>query len=110
MGQVAAWLGGGALLGVVFVLIQYQEWLSKPFSLSSSAYGSLYFVITGFHLAHVMVGIAILVVLTVWTLLGYFDAERNAAVSIGAIYWHFVDAVWLTIFATFYITPYLGIG
>jgi heme/copper-type cytochrome/quinol oxidase subunit 3 len=40
--------------------------------------------------------------------LGYFGPVRHSYVSIGAIYWHFVDAVWLAVFFTFYITPYLG--
>ena len=43
----------------------------------------------------------------VWNQLGYFDRERHAAIANAAIYWHFVDAVWVTIFFTFYITPYL---
>jgi hypothetical protein len=42
--------------------------------------------------------------------LSYFNRIRSAAVSIGAIYWHFVDAVWLVPFFTFYITPRLGLG
>ncbi|MYZ49563.1 cytochrome c oxidase subunit 3 [Propylenella binzhouense] len=98
----------GSVLGAVFVGIQYLEWLDKPFVLSADSYSSLYFTITGFHMAHVAVGVLILVVLLAWSVLGYFDRVRHAAVSIGAIYWHFVDAVWLAIFFTFYVTPYLG--
>lgn len=50
----------------------------------------------------------VLATLFVWSLFGYFDARRHAPVAIGAIYWHFVDAVWLAVFFTIYVTPYLG--
>jgi heme/copper-type cytochrome/quinol oxidase subunit 3 len=59
---------------------------------------------------HVIAGILILATLTLWSALGYFDRRRSAAVSIGTIYWHFVDAVWLVVFFTFYITPRLNVG
>jgi heme/copper-type cytochrome/quinol oxidase subunit 3 len=59
-------------------------------------------------MAHVAIGLLVLAALFVWSLLGYFDIGRHAPVSIGAVYWHFVDAVWLTLFFTFYITPRLG--
>ena len=97
----------GILLGVIFVCVQLLEWRSKTFSLSSGLYGSIYFVTTGFHMAHVVVGLLMLLAVLGWSLLGYFNSRRNAAVLIVAIYWHFVDAVWLTVFCTFYLTPYL---
>jgi len=98
----------GLVLGALFVGIQFEEWMSKPFRLSSHAYGSLYFTVTGFHMAHVAAGLLVLAAVLLWSLLGYFDRQRMAPVSIGAIYWHFVDAVWLTVFFTFYVTPYLS--
>jgi cytochrome c oxidase subunit 3 len=102
-------LGLGALLGLVFLVIQYFEWAQKPFTLSSTPYSSLYFVITGFHMAHVVVGVAMLAALTFWSSRGYFNRLRYAHVHIGALYWHFVDAVWLCVFFTFYLTPLLGL-
>ena len=98
----------GLALGVVFVGIQLREWMDKPFGLASHSYGSLYFTVTGFHMAHVLVGLLVLGALLLWSALGYFDRARMAPVSIGAIYWHFVDAVWLTVFFTFYVTPHLS--
>jgi len=103
-------LAAGVVLGIVFVVIQSMEWMSKPFGISSSSYGSLYFTITGFHMAHVVAGIFILASLTLWSALGYFDRTRSSTVHIGVIYWHFVDAVWLFIFFTIYVTPRLGLG
>lgn len=109
-GQVAAGFGIAFVLGAIFVGVQLVEWAEKPFTFATSAYSSLYFTVTGFHMAHVAAGLIMLAALFVWTLLGYFDRARNAPISIGAIYWHFVDAVWLAVFLTFYVTPYLGLG
>jgi heme/copper-type cytochrome/quinol oxidase subunit 3 len=102
-------LGLGAVLGLVFLIIQYFEWAQKPFGLSSSPYSSLYFTITGFHMAHVVVGFLMLLALTYWSWRGYFNRVRYAHIHIGALYWHFVDAVWLAVFFTFYLTPLLGL-
>lgn len=101
-------LAAGLILGVVFMIVQALEWREKAFTLASSSYGSSFFVTTGFHMAHVAAGVLMLAAVLAWSLLGYFDARRHAALSIAAVYWHFVDLVWLTIFFTFYVTPHLG--
>ena len=101
--------GAGAVLGTIFAVIQYFEWAQKPFTLSSSGYGSLYFTITGFHMAHVIVGVIMLWALCAWSLMGYFNRVRYVHIHIGALYWHFVDAVWLVVFFTFYLTPLMGL-
>lgn len=101
-------LATAVALGIVFMALQGVEWHNKPFTLTSGAYGSLYFTITGFHMAHVLVGLLILATLLLWTGLGYIGGERYAPVTIGAVYWHFVDVVWLAVFFTFYVVPYLG--
>lgn len=105
---LAIGLLAGIVLGAAFVGIQYLEWAGKPFGIASNSYGSLYFTITGFHMAHVVVGLVMLAVMLIWSLLGYFDPVRHAPITIGAAYWHFVDAVWLAVFFTFYVTPRLG--
>lgn len=97
------------LLGAVFLAVQYLEWAEKPYRLASTPYSSLYFVVTGFHMAHVVVGVAMLAMLTLWSALGYFNRLRYAHIHIGALYWHFVDAVWLAVFFTFYVTPFMGL-
>lgn len=94
-------------LGVCFVAIQLNEWSKATYSMASDLYGTLYFTITGFHLLHVVVGLVILMALLLWMALGYFDHRRYAAVTIGGLYWHFVDAVWLFVFTSLYLTPYL---
>jgi len=95
------------ILGIGFVVIQLNEWSKLTYDMTSNLYGSLYFTITGFHMLHVIVGLVILMVLLLWLALGYFDHRRYAAVTIGGLYWHFVDAVWLFVFTTLYLTPYL---
>jgi len=101
-------LGIAAVLGMAFLVVQYFEWAQKPFGLASSTYSSLYFTITGFHMAHVVVGVLVLWALFFWSAKGYFNRVRYAHIHIGGLYWHFVDAVWLAVFFTFYITPLLG--
>ena len=102
-------LGIAAVLGMIFLVVQYFEWAAKPFALASSSYSSLYFVVTGFHMAHVVVGVIMLWALFAWSAMGYFNRIRYAHIHIGGLYWHFVDAVWIAVFFTFYITPYLGL-
>jgi len=107
--RLVAGLGIGAMLGLIFLVIQGFEWADKPFGLSSTPYSSLYFVVTGFHMAHVVVGVLMLLALTFWSWRGLFNSRRFAHIHIGALYWHFVDAVWIAVFFTFYVTPLLGL-
>jgi len=106
-GQLLAGLGMTIVLGIIFVAVQMYEWSTRPFTLTSDAYGSFYFTITGFHMAHVVVGVAILAVIFAWSAAGDYTPRRHEPVVIGSTYWHFVDVVWLVVFATFYIAPYL---
>jgi cytochrome c oxidase subunit III len=106
-GMGVTMIGIAIALGVVFVGVQLKEWKDHPYGLTSNLYGSLYFTITGFHMMHVLVGLIVLAFLLMWTALGYFDRERSAALTIGGLYWHFVDVVWLFIFATLYLSPYV---
>ena len=95
------------VMGSAFAVIQLHEWRSKTYGPTTNQYGSVYFTVTGFHLAHVFIGLLILVSLTFWITRGMLDHRRHAALTIGAMYWHFVDAVWLFVFTTFYLTPYI---
>ena len=96
------------VLGIAFLGLQAKEWIDKPFTISSSVYGSLFFTIEGFHGAHVLIGLLTLGLLMLWTARDYFGERRHAVVSIGVLYWHFVTAVWIAVFSTFYISPYLS--
>lgn len=109
-GHFVLGFGAAIVLGAVFVAVQLLEWRNKRLTLSSSAWSSHYFTITGFHMAHVVLGLVGLTTVMVWGLLGYFGPRRHTGVMAAALYWHFVDAVWLAVFSTFYIAPYLGAG
>lgn len=102
-----AWLCAAIVAGIVFVGVQLHEWQGKAYGLGSHVYGSLYFTITGFHLLHVVVGLIVLAFLALWCMLGYQDKRWHAALGIGALYWHFVDAVWLAVFSALYLSPYV---
>jgi cytochrome c oxidase subunit III len=109
-GKALLGLGGAFVMGVIFVAVQGEEWAAKPFGLGTSSYSSLYFVTTGFHMAHVVVGLGVLAALFLWTALDYFSPRRRLTISAGVLYWHFVDVVWLFVFFTYYVSPYLGFG
>ena len=98
-------LGVTILMGAGFVAVQVLEWSNKPFALTTSAYGSAYFSLTGLHMAHVAAGLIALLVIFLWSVLGRFSPERHEHVSLAALYWHFVDAVWLTVFTVVYLVP-----
>lgn len=105
--QLIIGLAAALVLGTIFVVVQLFEWRAQTFALRTSQYGSLFYTITGFHMAHVIVGLLVLATLLLWSSLGHFSAKRSAPILIGGAYWHFVDAVWLAVFFTFYVTPYL---
>ncbi len=106
--ELIAGIAVALILGTAFVVLQAIEWRQKSFSVSSSTYSSMYFTVCGFHMAHLVAGILILLMVLIWSTLGYFDRWRNAPVLIGNAYWHFVLAVWLAVFLTFYVAPYWG--
>jgi heme/copper-type cytochrome/quinol oxidase subunit 3 len=107
-GQALAGFGLAFIMGAVFAGVQWFEWHTKAYDLGTSSYSSLYFVTTGVHIAHVLVGLIILAALFLWTALDYFSPRRRLVVSAGVLYWHFVDLVWVFVFTTYYLTPYLG--
>ena len=94
-------------LGAIFLVLQGVEYSREPLSPTHDAYGSLFFTITGFHGAHVLVGLVMLTVALVRAVRGHFDAAHREAVTNVALYWHFVDVVWLFVFASLYVTPHL---
>jgi heme/copper-type cytochrome/quinol oxidase subunit 3 len=107
VGRLSAGFALTFVLGVSFLLLQGTEYAARNASWTASAYDSLFVTITGFHGAHVAVGLLMNLFIQVRAWLGHFDRERHAAVSNAALYWHFVDAVWLTILASLYLSPRL---
>lgn len=102
-----AGLGTGLVFGLGFLAAQIWEWTSKTFTVTSGPYGSVFFTITGAHVLHALVGVVALGFVLLWTALGWVDRVRSASVTNTALYWYFVAVLWLVIFVTLDITPYL---
>ena len=96
------------VLAAAFVVLQSLDWSDKPFSLATDTYSSLYFTITGLHLVHLVAGLIMVAAVLLWSFLGYFGLLRHAPIPATALYWYFVTVIWLALFFTIYITPYLG--
>jgi cytochrome c oxidase subunit III len=101
-------LAATALLGCAFILLGLLDWSEKPFRLSSDAYASIYFMITGIHLAHTAIGVLMAAAVAVWSGIGSFGPVRHAPIKVAALYWYFLGATWAALFFVLYITPYLG--
>ena len=92
---LSRWLLPTVLLGAVFISIQLFEYHSNGFGPSTNIYGSDFYTLTGFHGAHVTVGILILLVCYFRSLRGDFTAEKHFGLTAAEMYWHFVDVVWI---------------
>ena len=90
------------VLGVVFVSLQIHEYAEAAFSIRDGIYGATFYMLTGFHGFHVMLGAAMLTVILFRSIVGHFDAHRHFAFEAVAWYWHFVDVVWLGLFVFVY--------
>lgn len=107
-GRLRLGLSVTLVLGIVFLALQALEYSHKTFTPATSAYGSLFFTITGFHGAHVFAGLLMNIVVQIWAWRGQFTARHHLAVSNVVLYWHFVDVVWIVVFVSLYLTPRLG--
>ena len=96
------WLLVTVVLGLLFLSNQAFEYATVDFSLSSHAYGSMFFLMTGFHGLHVLAGIGVMLAV-VWVVSGRSKASLDQTVMATSYYWHFVDVVWVAMFATIYL-------
>jgi cytochrome c oxidase subunit 3 len=90
-------------LGVVFLLTQVREYSRVGFSPADGAFGTIFYGLTGLHGAHVFVGLTLLTFATIRAFRGHFSSEHHHGVEIPGIYWHFVDVMWIVVYATIYI-------
>ncbi len=94
------------LLGIVFLCVQGYEYFHAysdlNLKLSSGVYGSTFFMLTGFHGFHVLVGMLMLLFITLRLMKGHFTSERHFGFEGAAWYWHFVDVVWLGLYILVY--------
>jgi cytochrome c oxidase subunit 3 len=95
------------ILGILFTSCQAYEYVHAGFSYAGHSYGSTFFMATGFHGAHVIIGTLFLTVCLLRALAGDFTPQQHFGFEAAAWYWHFVDVVWLFLFMCIYV---LGAG
>ncbi len=91
------------VLGVLFTAVQAYEYTHAPFGFKDSIYGATFFMATGFHGFHVLVGTIFLLVCLLRALQRRLHPEQHFGFEAAAWYWHFVDVVWLFLFFSIYI-------
>jgi len=90
-------------LGVLFTFFQAYEYSHAAFGFAGNIYGATFFMATGFHGFHVVIGTIFLAICLIRTYKGHFTPEQHVGFEAAAWYWHFVDVVWLFLFASVYI-------
>ena len=91
------------ILGALFTAVQAYEYLHAPFGFSGSIYGATFFMATGFHGFHVLIGTIFLLVCLIRAFKGHFTPQHHIGFEFAAWYWHFVDVVWLFLFCCIYV-------
>jgi cytochrome c oxidase subunit 3/cytochrome o ubiquinol oxidase subunit 3 len=102
------WLFATAFLGMTFIggqIYEFTTFYEEGLTLAQSPFGSSFFVLTGFHGAHVTVGILMLLCLAGMSMAGRIPREEARKVEMVGLYWHFVDIVWIIIFTVIYLIP-----
>jgi heme/copper-type cytochrome/quinol oxidase subunit 3 len=110
--RMAIWVAVTILLGITFLVGQGIEWaklITEGTTISRNLFTTTFFTLTGFHGAHVIIGLIILGTVLGLTLAGEFPGPKSAGVDVASMYWHFVDAVWVVIYALIYLTIVFGV-
>jgi heme/copper-type cytochrome/quinol oxidase subunit 3 len=103
------WLLATALLGTSFIggqIYEFTTFIDEGMTLGSNPASSAFFMLTGFHGAHVTGGIFMLLSLVGLSLAGKMDTQDARKVELVGLYWHFVDIVWIVIFTVVYLIPH----
>lgn len=90
------------ILGVYFTILQAYEYFEAPFTIADSIYGSTFFMATGFHGLHVIIGTLFLFICLIRHLNNHFSRNHHFGFEAAAWYWHFVDVVWLFLYISIY--------
>nr|QOJ46167.1 cytochrome c oxidase subunit 3 [Pedicinus obtusus] len=95
-------LGLTSLLGVIFLVLQGFEYYECSFTMADGVYGAVFFMMTGFHGLHVIVGTVFILSMLFRMFMGHFSENHHLGFEMAAWYWHFVDVVWLLLFICLY--------
>jgi heme/copper-type cytochrome/quinol oxidase subunit 3 len=105
------WLFLTILLGTIFLVgqgFEYAHLISENITISQGLFGSTFFTLTGFHGLHVFIGLLLLLLLFALALFGRKHEPTQIGLQSIALYWHFVDAVWVVVFSVVYLWRYVG--
>lgn len=106
--QARLWLLATALQGTVFLGGQFYEFnlfVDQGLTITTSVFGTSFFVLTGFHGTHVAIGVFMLLTLVGASYMGRLQPRHDLTVELVGLYWHFVDIVWIVIFTVVYLIP-----
>ena len=101
--KVLRWLTITMLLGTAFIVHSAYEWYELPFRFDSSAFSSIFFLLTGFHGLHVIGGLVLMAVVAWVVLTPGSRVPMGQSVRVTSYYWHFVDVVWVILYLTVYV-------
>jgi len=90
------------ILGIYFTILQAYEYFEAPFTIADRIYGSTFFIATGFHGLHVIIGTIFLLICLIRHLNNHFSSNHHFGFEAAAWYWHFVDVVWLFLYISIY--------
>uniref|UniRef100_A0AAU7YTQ2 Cytochrome c oxidase subunit 3 n=1 Tax=Cheilosia bombiformis TaxID=3103807 RepID=A0AAU7YTQ2_9MUSC len=90
------------LLGIYFSMLQLYEYMEAPFTIADAIYGSIFFMATGFHGLHVLIGTMFLLICLIRHFNNHFSKNHHFGFEAAAWYWHFVDIVWLFLYISIY--------
>ena len=104
--RLQAWLAATLALGASFLALQLYDYSQLGFGLKDGIFGTLFYVMTSLHMAHVFGGVVFLALVFTQARTGQLSPSRHESLEAGAIYWHFVDVVWVGLYTVFYVlTP-----
>jgi len=104
--RLKIWLGIGVAMEVVFLSVKIVDMAARQeYDWTSHAYGSIVYLVDGFHTLHVVVAILMGAVAEVHALRGYFTAERRLGIQAVNLYWQFVAIVWIPVYVVLYLVP-----
>jgi cytochrome c oxidase subunit 3 len=90
-------------LGLTFLFVQINEYIHVGFAPQYAAQSTIFYSLTGLHGAHVFIGLCALLMVTVRSFRGHYDAEHHLGMEVPGIYWHFVDIMWVIVYTTVYV-------
>jgi cytochrome c oxidase subunit 3 len=107
MVSFTAWLGATIALAAIFLTGTAVEWRKLIYhdglTISTNLFGTTFYSLVGLHATHVVVGLFLLTSVFVFSLFGRVDSRQSERFGVVALYWHFVDALWIVVFSVVYL-------